>query len=199
MIFSRPDPYQSVTWFLEMIDGSNREGCLAILNDHRKLFEQVQGSTHNHQAWRGGYIDHVREVLNIADVLYKAMYLRRPLAFSLSDALLVLFLHDIEKPWKYQLSADGSELEIIPELVEKSAQHEFRMKRLTEYGIVLTDDQFNGLKYVEGELADYSSRHRVMGRLAGFCHMCDVASARVWFDYPLEKEDPWTGAQRDRS
>jgi hypothetical protein len=191
--------YGTVRYLLEMIDKPNGDACLAMLEDHRKLFQRVQGSTHNHQAWPGGYIDHVGEVMNIARFLYTAMYLRRPLGFSLSDALLVLFLHDVEKPWKYRLSADGSQLEIIPELVDKAAQHEFRIKRLTEYGIVLTDNQLNGLKYVEGELSDYSSKHRVMGPLAGFCHMCDIASARVWFDHPFEKADPWPRAKRDRS
>jgi hypothetical protein len=27
--------------------------------------------------------------------------------------------------------------------------------------------------------------------------MCDVASARLWHDYPLEQDDPWEGAGRD--
>jgi hypothetical protein len=27
-------------------------------------------------------------------------------------------------------------------------------------------------------------------------HLCDVASARLWFDHPAAVNDPWTGATR---
>ena len=37
----------------------------------------------------------------IAAVLHKEFSSLRPLPFTLSDALLVLFLHDLEKPWAY--------------------------------------------------------------------------------------------------
>ena len=60
------------------------------------------------------------------------------------------------------------------------------------------DQELNGLKYAEGELNDYSNRRRVMGSLACVAHMCDVCSARLWFNHPMESNDPWHGAQRLR-
>jgi hypothetical protein len=39
--------------------------------------------------------------MNIAIELYKNLGSHRPLPFSLSDVLLILYLHDLEKPWKY--------------------------------------------------------------------------------------------------
>jgi hypothetical protein len=68
----------------------------------------------------------------------------------------------------------------------------FRLNKLAEYKIVLTDDQSNALRYVEGEGNDYSNAKRVMGPLAAFCHLCDVTSARIWFDRLLAG-DCWTG------
>ncbi|MCU0687543.1 MAG: hypothetical protein MUF34_35755 [Polyangiaceae bacterium] len=62
----------------------------------------MQGSTNNHQAWRGGDLDHVAEVMNIAVVLFEQLSKKRPLPFSLSDILLVVVLHDIEKPWPFR-------------------------------------------------------------------------------------------------
>jgi hypothetical protein len=186
--------YYSVEQSLNLVDEPNRSLCLKMLKDNRKLFEQVQGSTNNHQAWEGGYLDHVQEVLNIARVLYDGLGGLRPLSFSLSDALLILFLHDIEKPWKYRVGEDGG-LEHIPEMREKDAQHAFRATKLAEYGIVLTDEQHNALLYVEGELDDYTNRRRVMGPLAAFCHLADITSARIWFNHP---SDPWPGATRER-
>ncbi len=189
--------YRSLEQLIDMIDEPNRAKCRRILDDNRTLFETVQGSSHNHQAWPGGYVDHVTEAMNVAYLLYAFNGLR-PLPFTRSDALLVLFIHDIEKPWKYELAADGG-LQEIEALRDKSAQHEFRIRKLDEYGIALTPDQLNALTYVEGEYKEYSNKRRMMGPLAAFCHLCDVTSARIWFDHPAAENDPWEGANRERS
>ncbi len=189
--------YRSVDELVDLIEEPNREPCRRILIDHRQLFQIVPGSTNNHQAWPGGYVDHVQEIMNIAVVLYEQLSALRPLPFTLSDLLLVVFLHDIEKPWKYDLGEDG-ELHHKPSMRTKEDHQRFRMAKLTEYGMVLTAEHENGLKYAEGELSDYSSRRRVMGPLAVVAHMCDVASARLWFDHPMAENDPWLGARRIR-
>jgi len=182
---------------LGMIAEPNRSACERILADNRKLFEVVQGSTNNHQNWPGGYFDHVQEIMNIAVVLYGRLNSLRPLPFSLSDLLLVVYLHDIEKPWKYELGTDD-QLHHKPSMEAKEDHQRFRMEKLAEYGIVLTPEEENGMKYAEGELNDYSNRRRAMGPLACVAHMCDVASARLWFAHPMEENDPWPGAKRNR-
>jgi hypothetical protein len=187
--------YASIESLVDRIDDPNGAACRRILADHRELFATVQGSTHNHQAWRGGYLDHVTEVMNIAVLLYEKLGAQRPMPFSLSDILLVVFLHDIEKPWKYELGADG-QLHHKAEMQGKAAHQAFRMQMLAKYGVVLTAEHENGLKYAEGELADYTNKQRMMGPLAALAHMCDVASARLWFDFPAASGDPWTGASR---
>ena len=189
--------YCAIEQMVEMVDEPNRTACSRILADNRKLFQTVQGSTNNHQAWLGGYFDHVQEIMNIAAILYECLDSIRPLPFTVSDALLVVFLHDIEKPWKYEVSLDG-QLQYIELLRTKEAQHEFRSHKLRMYGITLTPEQENGMKYVEGELNDHTNRQRVMGPLAALCHLADVTSARLWFDHPMEQNDPWSGARRIR-
>ncbi len=188
-------PYESVESLVTRIDEPNGSACARIVAEHRALFSTVQGSTHNHQAWRGGYLDHVSEVMNIANVLYDQLSALRPLPFSRSDVLLVVFLHDIEKPWKYELGADG-QLHHKAEMQGKEAHQKFRMEMLARNGVTLTADHENGLRYAEGELSDYTNKQRRMGPLAAMAHMCDVASARLWFDYPAAVDDPWTGARR---
>ncbi len=158
---------------IEKIDLPNRAKVLSFLTLNIREIEKAKGSSHNHQAWVGGYLDHVEETMEIAEVLHYAMSSMRPLPFSLSDALLVLFFHDIEKSWK----------ETIKPLT-KANRRLFRENKIAEAGIVLTSDQYNALTYVEGEGEDYSSERRVMGPLAAFCLMCDTASARIWFDKP---------------
>ena len=191
--------YFSIEHLLSLIDQPNQDACMQILTDHRDLFENTQGSTHNHQTWSGGYIDHVTDGLNYAHHLYAFdQSFNRPLPFSLSDALLVFFLHDLEKPWRILVNEEGVASN-KKGLDTKEAFKEFREIKLHEYGITLTPSQLNGLTYVEGEIKDYSSTHRVMNELAAFCHKVDVWSARAWYDYPKAQHDEWSGATRVRT
>lgn len=84
-------------------------------------------------------------------------------------------------------------------LTTKAQFKQFREDKLLEYGLRLTPEQLNGLIYVEGEISDYSSKHRVMNELAAFCHKVDNWCARGWYDYPKAENDEWHGAQRFRN
>ncbi len=166
-----------VNALLQMLPEPNRKRCEDIWYGNRELFQAAWGSSHNHQARPGGYCDHITDVMNLALTLHHAMTQLRPLPFLATDAMLVLFLHDLEKPWRF--SSLGSEKPILSSKADKAA---FRLAKISEYGIVLSPQQENALKYVEGEKDDYSSKERVMNELAAFCHMCDVASARIWHE-----------------
>jgi len=189
--------YLQIEDLLMIIDYPHNEICMKILKDNRELFQHTRGSTHNHQTWTGGYIDHVTDGLNYGRHLYyfDAAF-GRPLPFSISDALLVFFLHDLEKPWR--IVVDGNKVFNREGLSTKEEFKAFREKKLEEYGLVLTPYQMNALTYVEGEIKDYSSKHRVMNELAAFCHKIDNWSARGWYDYPKETGDEWVGAGRFR-
>lgn len=158
---------------LDMIDEPNRSACRKLYHDNKEIFDAAKGSRSNHQWWDGGYADHIREVSAIARMLYSQMDGKRPLPFTLSDAVLVLFLHDLEKPWKYGRPqtpiADGEQ---------------FKEGKISEYGILLDPRHLNALAYVHGELNDYSGDRRVQAPLAAFVHCCDTLSARVWYDEP---------------
>lgn len=188
--------YLTIDELLEKIDAPYQSGCQELLAKYRHLFESARGSSHNHQAWEGGYIDHVHEVMNISVVLYETLSKFRPLPFSLSDALVVLFVHDLEKPWVY-VQVDGTWCR-NKELASKENTHTFRLKKLSEHGIHLPSYLERAVLFTEGELHYYSNRERAMSPLAAFCHMCDVASARLWHDFPGEHDDPWCGAKRFR-
>jgi hypothetical protein len=189
--------YLSISELLDLIQGSNGSACKRLYQDHQKLFITVAGSRHNHQAWPGGYQDHVQEAMNIALLLWDSFSSLRPLPFTISDLLLIVFLHDIEKPWKYVY--EGGMLEYREGMETKEDHKRFRDQKLREYGIVLTMEQQNALEFAEGELHGYSKQHRAMNELAAMVHMCDIASARLWHNHPLPKNDPWEGAVRNQS
>lgn len=194
--FSTVLDYQPILWHLGLIEEPVRSACIRLYVDQRDRFEQAPGSSANHQAWRGGYADHVCEVLNYARHLYQLQSaLGRPQRFSLSDALTVLFLHDLEKPFRLSQQANGF-IHNDPALQGKKASRDLREKLISDYDIHLTPAQQNALRYVEGEGVDYSRTQRVMNELAAFCHQADIWSARQCPDYPRSLGDGWVGASR---
>lgn len=171
--------YRTITDLLKLIDEPNRSACYKLFKDHKERFFKSPGSSNNHQAWDGGYIGHLEEIMNVAVALHKLMNDFRKLDFTLSDALIVLFLHDLEKPFHYiepkiKFGSDREKYSFIREMAEK-------------YGITLTEHHLNALKYVHGEGNDYSKTGRVQKPLAAFVHICDAASARIWFDHPKKQ------------
>jgi hypothetical protein len=180
---------------LQRVDQPYRSAFQQLLAQHDALFRAARGSSHNHQAWAGGYADHVREVMNIAVALYDALGQLRSLPFSLSDALVVLFVHDLEKPWAYE--EVGGAWRRREGLKENA--HAFRLAKLAEAGVRLPEELERAVFFVEGEGSHYTNRSRGMSPLAAFCHMCDTASARLWHDCPRERDDPWVGAGRSHA
>jgi hypothetical protein len=187
-----PASYLSLGELLQRMDQPYRSTFQQFVAKYDDLFREARGSSHNHQAWAGGYIDHIREVMNIAVVLYDTLGQLRPLPFSLSDVLAVLFVHDLEKLWAYE-EVGGTWRRRAG---FKENAHAFRLAKLTEAGVTLPAELERAAFFVEGEGIDYNARTRSMSPLAAFCHMCDVASARLWHDFPRERDDPWIGAGR---
>jgi len=167
--------YLDFTSLMSLIISRNREKLWAIVKADIGKFRVAKGSGHNHQAWEGGYLDHVAETMNIACQLYRTLSSLRKLPFTLGEALEVMFLHDIEKPFAEELKVAGR--------YTKAARKGFRADMIHKYEINLTPAQENALRYVEGVPdLEYTPGERTMGELAAFCHSCDILSARLWHD-----------------
>lgn len=166
----------SIETILALVDEPARGRCRAIYEAHRERIEAAPGSSHNHQAWPGGYVGHLDELARIAAATYAGLAAIRPLPFSLADAAVVLFLHDLEKPWHH----------VEPKLGLKGEGGEkgFVLGAAVAVGLELTPEQRNALEYVHGEGDDYRRDARVQLPLGAFCHACDVISARIWHDHP---------------
>lgn len=180
--------YYSFNELIDMIDESSRELCLKIYLDNKGIFEFAKGSNVKHHYWEGGYIGHLTEVMNIAVRLHGNLNLCRKLPFSLSDILLILFLHDLEKPWKY-----GGDSERVEEVGLFSSSKDFVKSKVDEYGFELSVDCLNALEYTHGEGDDYHPSRLVQSPLGALVGACDNLSARVWPDFPKEKFDSWKG------
>ena len=164
----KPEVNNIISYLLK-IDDNNRFRCIKLLNFFMDKYPNAPGSSGNHQAYPGGYYTHVSDILEYAIMLYKSLLKKDYLSFSLSDALLVLFLHDIEKPVKYS-----------DEETNENDQ-EIRYRLLNEFGLELNNEHILALKYIHGEGPDYRKDKRVMTPLCAFCHCCDVISARIFY------------------
>ncbi len=171
--------YYNLEEMINMIDNPNKNLCKKIYQDNKEIFEKTKGSKIKHQAWKGGYLDHIVEVMNISIKLYNELNKFRKLPFSLSDSLLVLYLHDLEKPWKY--SDNITKKQELKKFKDKIKFIEYKVK---EYRFKLTKEQWNGLKYIHGEGEKHNPNKRIQSPLAAFVNSCDNISARIWFDYP---------------
>ncbi len=156
--------------YLYQLDDKRKTQIIRFHENHQHVMEKASGSKTKHQAWEGGYLDHIAETMRIAEGIYQCLSKIRPLPFTLDSAIIVLYFHDIEKMWKYSTS--------LPKDFNKEYfLHETLRKK---WGISFSDDEKNALEYVHGEI-DYCSEKK-MGRLASLCHAADNLSARLWFD-----------------
>jgi hypothetical protein len=176
-------PYLQLDDLFKLIPPSLEE----LWTDYASAMEAACGSSHNHQAWPGGYKHHVVECLNIVLRQYRWMDEVRPLPFSLEDALVVMFLHDIEKPFKnggfFKVCRCKALCGHLQWGASKAFRKKFRTDLIHEIGIKLSEAQWNALQYVEGVPDnEYSPGERTMGELAAFCHCADILSARLWHD-----------------
>ncbi len=172
---------------LQEIKDPRRDIFLKIYEDHKELFHQAKGSSYNHQTWDGGYADHIAEVLRINDITYDSLSKLRELPFSKDSAAIALFLHDIEKPFRYGIGTDDRCDKWHKIFNDKSKDWE-KVKwdiiadLQARYGFDLTDDEINALKYTHGEGLDHQKGIRVAKPLAAHVHHCDNISARIWYD-----------------
>jgi hypothetical protein len=172
--------FRPILNYLEMVEGPNRQRVIDYFNQNLEVFEKAPGSRGAHQAWPGGYLDHLEQTMIWAEFTYSPTEVinHAPLDFSLSDAILVLFLHDLEKPFKY---VNGEAF------ADDQAKFEFIQRQCFLAKIALNQNHLNALKYIHGEGKDYTPGKRIMGNLAVFCHNCDFQSAGIWKDVGKRK------------
>lgn len=173
----RPSRYYKLPELMTIMTHRNHAALVKLMDDHGIFMNTAKGSSKNHQAWEGGYLHHVVETMNICVWLHDTS--PRKLSFSRAQALEVMFLHDLEKPWKHL--ANVVVTNEMPQLVTKEQRKAFRTSLIEQYGIQLNEEQKNALRYVEGiPDSEYVPGERIMGEMAAFCHCCDILSARLW-------------------
>lgn len=168
---------------IKQLDPPYQRACLQILEDNLDIFLTAAGSSHNHQHWKGGYLDHIAETFQIAEGIYNIFPERKSIV-HFPDALLVLYLHDIEKPFLFNYDKKGNFIIKDQRLNNKPAREVFRAEFIKKYKLPLKEKHWHALKHVEG-IRDqyYTPGNRIMSELGALCHLADMASARLWHNY----------------
>lgn len=154
---------KTVEDYFELVYPDRRKKLIQYHNYFIKFFNEAKGSANKHQAWVGGYRNHLQQCLNIAEHLYELDF-----SFNFDSVILVLYFHDIEKMFKY------SSLDVNLRKEVYLTETLFKID-----GIRFSEEEMNALTYIHGEGEDYCA-NRVMNELAAFCHSCDIISARCY-------------------
>lgn len=178
------------TWldFLDDANGSAVQRFLAV-PAHQAAINNAPGSRDAHHGWRGGYREHLRQTFVHVHALYELweqMGVQQQLPpdehFTESDALTVMFLHDIEKPFIYDIDETGNVRRLMT--MTKQERKAFRAEVIAKYGFVITPSMQNALQFVEGVRdEDYVPGKRADCPLAALCHAADNLSARGLYAY----------------
>lgn len=174
--------------WLEEVEGPNSLAIRSFMSDadHRARLAWAPGSREAHHAWEGGYAEHLRQTMWMAEHIFeldekagRMNELPPEERFTLSDALTVLFLHDIEKLFIYDFDENGSVIKLVD--MPKPERKAFRAAVIEDYGFEITPTMENALLHVEGVRDEYYvPGERADQPLAALCHAADNLSAR-WF------------------
>jgi hypothetical protein len=171
----------------ELIFGPNKRRVKRLYLDNRGTINTRPGSRNGHHAWKGGYKHHIEQCINHFCYLYNMWTenshfddVAEEEVFERSDGIVVLLLHDIEKPFMYDWDTKGN---IRSRGWAKEQRKTYRDGIIEKYGIELSKQQLNALKYVEGVRdEDYVPGLRIEKPLAVLCHSADLYSARVLYN-----------------
>lgn len=179
---------------VKLVNMPNRDAIIDAYVENAARIAQTPGSKKKHQAWDGGYLDHVVYATNYGIALHNV---HRMLGFEPDhdegDIALMLLLHDFGKIARYKKADNGWDYVDDPD----RAEHEFFDKAIERYGFALTEIQENALEFVHGEGSKYTPQGRLMLPLATVCHTADVWNARYCPAHPKPAgEERWVGAYR---
>ncbi len=175
-----------IEYFLEKIKWDNSKSCLNLHKYLLNNYSDSKGSSCNHQAWFGWYMQHIKDILNLSEIIYDSTKNYHQNKFDVEDSYLTLFLHDIEKPILYTQNVTGETLHFDKRLEEASKEDviaEIREYFLESFDIILNDDINHALKYIHWEWDDFSQKEKISSPLGSHCHIVDTFSARISYDY----------------
>lgn len=174
--------------YISMIEDKDlREKIKSIYLDLRANMEYYPASTKYHHKDFGGHGDHTAQVMELSINIYNS--LKESCAdFNLDDVILVAFVHDLDKLWRYQQIKERKEGGPIFEYKELEVPYDEYSKTIAECfrrGLELKDIHIEAIDHHHGGWAQdlssvYNYRSKNIGKLATILHCADMLSCSLW-------------------
>ena len=175
---------KSILYFLRRIQNEElREKYINLWYAIEKDFTIAPAAVKYHHNWQGGLYIHTEQVMNIAVDLFNEW--KDKLTVKLDDIIIVSFIHDLNKMYKYKLRPLSEKEKNKPFYTYKYKEKttypsEMDVLRiLAEHNISLTRQQTEALAWHHGGWSDASKVYKSNSQLAAFIHIADLFSARV--------------------
>ena len=187
----------TLDYLLENLRDPRRSQILAFHHHpfiRNKISYVSRGAETKHQAWVGGYADHLRDIAFYLEVMYKALAgFDLPFIFDLESSIICGYFHDFDKIVRDTKKGLKEGIFTAEEVDEHVAallvgnKNTWFSEMLPKYfGIAFSETELNALKFAHGELeAEQASDIALMTQLAAFTHIGDNNSARFSPDFGI--------------
>jgi len=140
-----------------------------------------------HHWWRAGWGDHTAQVMELGISLYKTASSYEEIKdFNIDDVVLVSFVHDLDKLWRYELLKEPKSNQLfeyrkdIPPYAENSKA----VAECFRNGIQLTDKHIEAIDHHHGgysfDLSSVYSKGTSMTTLSVILNSADMLSYYLW-------------------
>jgi hypothetical protein len=160
-----------------------------ILKNKHKMYYFSSARKHHH--WKtGGWSDHTAQVIKISIDLYKEISKYDPIKdFTLDDVILVAFVHDLDKLWRYVELKEPKEDQIFEYRKDLPPYNESSkvVAECFRYGIELNDQHIEAIDHHHGgysfDISSVYSKNTSMTKLSALIHCADILSTYMWGDH----------------
>ena len=156
-----------------------------VIELYKKFEDKINyypASSTAHHNWPFGWSDHTAQVIDFGIKLYKNVVPKSLADFTLDDVILVCFVHDLDKLWRYK-EAEGKRKKKIHFDYVKRLPFEPTSKVIAECfrnGIELTDQHIEAINNHHGgftpHLISVQSKNVRLSQLSSVVHAADLFS-----------------------
>lgn len=152
-----------------------------------KEIEFCPAAIKHHHWWKKGWLDHTAQVLKISIDIYNNMSEYEPITdFTIDDVILVAFVHDLDKLWRYtelEKPKEGQLFEYRNDITPYTESSKV-VAECFRHGIELTDQHIEAIDHHHGgysvDISSVYSKSSKTTKLSTLIHCADMLSTFMW-------------------
>lgn len=170
-----------------------------LMNMYNTLKDRIDlypSSTKYHHWWIGGWSDHTAQVMQISfDLFLKSSSYADIKDFDINDVILVSFVHDLDKLWRYvqiKEPKDNQLFEYRKDIIPY-AENSKVVAECYRNGIQLTDQHIEAIDHHHGgyslDMSSVFSKNTHMTKLSVIIHCADMLSYYLWGNAQRDQDE----------